>query len=819
MQRIDAATAANALPPTRPTGTPGYFAAEDLANGIPATQVTREWCNGIQEELVGTILAAGITLSKVDNGQLLAAVRYHGRNPVGPLVVTDTTASTSTSTGALRVAGGAGIGGSLNLAGDLVVGGNLTINGTTTTINATAVSLDDPTITLGGDTAPTSNDGFDRGVEYRWHNGTAAKVGFFGYDVSTGRMAFIPDATFSAGAYAGTVGTIEAALQGNATSATSLATARTIALTGDVTGSATFNGSANAAISATLANSGVGAGTFTKVTVDTKGRVTSGSSITSSDVTTGLGFTPASKGGDTLTGSLAVAVANASFYLQKTGTGQVARLNGYLNGLPRWIVDLGDDTAEAGSNTGSNLRVGRFDDAGTYQGEILTGSRANGLVTVWQGLSVPATTASTSTTTGALTVSGGVGIAGALYVGAATTVTTLLTSGSGNANSPAVRVGINGIGLFRTGNDLGLTTAGGEGLRIISVTNAVIRLEAVGAATGGTPILRANGTDVNINLRLDAKGAGEIVAGAAINLPADPTSALHAATKQYVDAASGGGPKVVKTGDTMTGDLTIAKISPVLYLQKAASGQVSRVAGNTGSSLRWAMDLGDDTAESGSNAGSNFRIVRCSDAGAGIDVPFFISRADGRVSLVGDPTAPLHATTKGYVDASLGGSATTLSMGADGYADFTIPATGSVFEITGTVAGLAGATTGRQLGGYMSLDGTNYVTSGYATERDLVFSANVGAAQSTADSCVNLAPLYDVPTFWARVHILLFPATGGIGANAVLYTVGHVRDASTRAISRGWCELSAARLTKFRITDTSGYGVRAGSTFTIRRVS
>lgn len=40
----------------------------------------------------------------------------------------------------------------------------------------------------------------------------------------------------------------------NAATATKLATARTISLTGDVTGSASFDGSANASISATVAN-------------------------------------------------------------------------------------------------------------------------------------------------------------------------------------------------------------------------------------------------------------------------------------------------------------------------------------------------------------------------------------------------------------------------------------------------------------------------------------------------------------------------------------------------------------------------------------
>jgi hypothetical protein len=98
-------------------------------------------------------------------------------------------------------------------AASLVVTGNLTVNGTTTTVNSTTVTLDDPIITLGGDTAPASDDGKDRGVEYRWHNGTAAKVGFFGFDRSTGKFTFIPDATNTGEVFSGTKGVIDASIE------------------------------------------------------------------------------------------------------------------------------------------------------------------------------------------------------------------------------------------------------------------------------------------------------------------------------------------------------------------------------------------------------------------------------------------------------------------------------------------------------------------------------------------------------------------------------------------------------------------------------
>lgn len=71
-----------------------------------------------------------------------------------------------------------------------------------------------------------------------------------------------------------------------ADTATTLATGRTISVAGDATGtSPVFDGSANVTIPLVLANSGVVAGTFTKVTVDAKGRVTEGvANLTVADI-------------------------------------------------------------------------------------------------------------------------------------------------------------------------------------------------------------------------------------------------------------------------------------------------------------------------------------------------------------------------------------------------------------------------------------------------------------------------------------------------------------------------------------------------------
>jgi len=96
---------------------------------------------------------------------------------------------------------------STNIAatGNLTVSGNLTVNGTTTTVNSTTVSVDDPVFELG---EGTSDDNLDRGIKFNWHNGSSAKVGFFGMDDSDGKFKFIQDATDTSSVFSGSVGNV-----------------------------------------------------------------------------------------------------------------------------------------------------------------------------------------------------------------------------------------------------------------------------------------------------------------------------------------------------------------------------------------------------------------------------------------------------------------------------------------------------------------------------------------------------------------------------------------------------------------------------------
>lgn len=110
------------------------------------------------------------------------------------------------------------------------------------------------------------------------------------------------------------------------------------------------------------------------------------------------------------------------------------------------------------------------------------------------------------------------------------------------------------------------------------------------------------------------------------------------------------------TGGTMTGDLTINKATPQIKLQKTAAGQVAAITGFTGVNPRWEMDLGDGTAESGGNAGSNFVIRRFDDATNFLDAPLTITRSTGLAAFAQAVTVAGTLTVNG--NETLGGSAT-----------------------------------------------------------------------------------------------------------------------------------------------------------------
>ncbi|MET0167524.1 MAG: tail fiber domain-containing protein [Vicinamibacterales bacterium] len=117
-------------------------------------------------------------------------------------------------------------------------------------------------------------------------------------------------------------------------------------------------------------------------------------------------------------------------------------------------------------------------------------------------------------------------------------------------------------------------------------------------------------------------------------------SAAIPATNAIADAPNDAfvymrGQNAWKSGGTLSGDLTISKAGPYLFLNKAASGQSSVIWGQTAAKNRWSIELGHAAGEGGSNSGSDFVVARWDDAGAYINQPLVISRATGDATFSG----------------------------------------------------------------------------------------------------------------------------------------------------------------------------------------
>ena len=81
------------------------------------------------------------------------------------------------------------------LSDNVVISGNLTVQGTTTTVESTTITIDDPVLALADNTTSNTSDGLDRGVRFKWGTGSAVATGFFGFDIQSERFVFTKDET------------------------------------------------------------------------------------------------------------------------------------------------------------------------------------------------------------------------------------------------------------------------------------------------------------------------------------------------------------------------------------------------------------------------------------------------------------------------------------------------------------------------------------------------------------------------------------------------------------------------------------------------
>jgi hypothetical protein len=140
---------------------------------------------------------------------------------------------------------------------------------------------------------------------------------------------------------------------------------------------------------------------------------------------------------------------------------------------------------------------------------------------------------------------------------------------------------------------------------------------------------------------------GDVMTGF-LTLNADPTADLHAATKKYVDDNSTtGGPFVQVSGDTMTGVLTIlapGSGSQIVLHDNTAMGSAIRFHGTP-----------PDSWEIGARSDNSFFFRRRDAARDAITLSAAaVVEVNYPLMLEADPTAPLEAATKQYVDTVAG---------------------------------------------------------------------------------------------------------------------------------------------------------------------
>lgn len=150
-----------------------------------------------QGDLVEVRYLSGTQGPRGEPGQISA-------NTDQQIFTSNTVNSTSTSTGALIISGGAGI------SKDVYVGGNLTVLGNVSNIGTQNLRIEDSLIELHATdnfSALTVDDGRDIGLRMHYYKG-AAKSAFFGWSNTTGYLEYYSDGTESAqGKFTGNLGT------------------------------------------------------------------------------------------------------------------------------------------------------------------------------------------------------------------------------------------------------------------------------------------------------------------------------------------------------------------------------------------------------------------------------------------------------------------------------------------------------------------------------------------------------------------------------------------------------------------------------------
>jgi phage-related tail fiber protein len=276
---------------------------------------------------------------------------------------------------------------------------------------------------------------------------------------------------------------------GNSDTATKLSTARTIGITGDVTWtSPAFDGSSNVTAAATLANSGVTAGTYKSVTVDAKGRVTGGTNPTT---LAGFGIADAQPLDADLT-AIAGLVGTSGFLKKTAADTWSLDTSSYLTG--NQAITFSGDATGTGTTAVALTLANSGVTAGTYPKVTVD---AKGRVTTGAALAasdIPALDWS-KITTGKPTTLAGYGITdfGIVPANAQTVAYTAALTDSGKSvdTSAGVTIPANSAVAFPVGTVFNITNTSAAAITITQGAGVTLRM--AGTTLTGNRTLAAYG--------------------------------------------------------------------------------------------------------------------------------------------------------------------------------------------------------------------------------------------------------------------------------------------------------------------------------------
>ena len=424
-------------------------------NNLGGTYATDSELANVSSSFAGRATASESTLSTTvstnttQNNRLAALEAATGSYQAG-LTFNDTTGQGGidfTNTAGTITATTVGLGTNSNVTfndgtfnGNLRVDGNLFVSGTSVSLNISNLSIADAFLHLNSGST-TSNP--DIGFAGNYNDGSYHHAGFFrdssdgtwkvfqGYDPEPDADIYIntAHASFELAPFQAakiTAASITGSLAGNASTASKLATARTITLGGDLTGNVSFDGSAGVTLNATIAADSVALGT------DTTGNYVA-------SLVAGTGISLANNSGEGATPTI-------------------------TNSAPDQVVVL---------TQGSNVTI-----TGTYPNFTIASTDTNTTYTASTGLSLTGTAfsidSSVVTLSGAQTLTNKT-IGGGQLVDAS--VTNAKLANSGVTVSPGT--GMSGGGAVALGSSITLTNAGvtsnvaGTGITVSGGTGAV----------------------------------------------------------------------------------------------------------------------------------------------------------------------------------------------------------------------------------------------------------------------------------------------------------------------------------------------------------